>query len=239
MDNSPLVRDILHENVGVVIVQLIAGQNIHAPGVSESGDYFMTLQTSGALFDSSLDQSNTAMFTNMQTVIHDYRNIAITNISGGEAIQEPQTFSIRRSGSLLAQSGRLVLETADPNSLEQYAQSQGFALYQAYLRPDKTQDEVEHTLKFDQLKDYAVIYLNGQVVTTYEATSQPEKIFSLPRIERPGKLQILVESLGHNQNLDPTGIFGDVHFDDKLVRSWVVRLLPIDGLTERGTSSSV
>lgn len=161
VDHSPLVRDILKENTGVVIVQLIAGQNVRAPGISDSGDYFLTQQTAGALFDSSLDQSNTAMFTNMQTVIHNYRNMNVSNISEGELIQEPQSFSIRRSGSLLAQSGKLVLETTDPNSLEQYAQSQGFALYQAYLHPDRTQTEVEHTLKFTQLRDYAVIYLNG------------------------------------------------------------------------------
>ena len=161
VDDAPLVRDILHESTGVAIVQLTAGHNIRAPGISDSGDYFMTLQTAGALFDSSLDQSNTAMFANMQKVIHDYQNIDISNISEGEMTQEPQTFSIRKSGSLLAQSGKLVLETTDPNSFEQYAQSQGFVLYQAYLRPDRAQEEVEHTLKFDQLRDYAVIYLNG------------------------------------------------------------------------------
>ena len=130
------------------------------------------------------------------------------------------------------------MEATDPASFEQYAQNQGFLLYQAYLRPDKGEGEIEHVLKFEELRDYAVVYLNGQVVATYDASAQTEKAFSLPRVERPGKLQVLVESLGHNQNLDATGIFGDVYLDDKQVRSWVVRLLPIDGLTERGTTSN-
>lgn len=52
-------------------------------------------------------------------------------------------------------------------------------------------------LVFQNIHDYAHIYLNGRFVTGYSRTNSTSLTFNLPEIEAPGKLEVFCEAFGH------------------------------------------
>lgn len=52
-------------------------------------------------------------------------------------------------------------------------------------------------LKIGFVRNYAHVYLNGKFVTTFNSIKEKEFKVDLGTIEAPGKLEILVEAMGH------------------------------------------
>lgn len=186
-------------------------------------------QISSYDYDAPLDEAGntTDKFMKFRQVIQKY--------TSGNKLPEPAphkavitipavTFSSETS--LYDWLGKPVTNTA-PLSFEDLKQAYGFVLYRTTVEGGKSIQ-----LKIPELRDYAILFVNGQRVGVLDRRLKQDSIL----LTLPGgkvKLDILVENLGRI-NFGPyllknkKGITAGVMLDGKPVKNWTMYKLPFD-----------
>ncbi len=114
-----------------------------------------------------------------------------------------------------------------PEFFESWDQNQGLAVYATELPAGPAAP-----LAFANLHDYGLLYLDGKALATIDRRSGAAKPVALPARDKPAKLELLVEGMGHvnfttNMETDRKGLFGEVTLGGKPVKGWAVHPLPL------------
>ncbi len=134
-------------------------------------------------------------------------------------------FTLGECASLLDTLGEPV-ECPDPVPMEALDQSLGFILYRTRLDSDGP-----GRLAFDDVRDYAVIMLDGEAVGHIDRRlGQRDLVF---QARRGSRLDILVENCGRI-NYGPRfsgerkGVIGSVRWEQRELRGWQIYCLPFE-----------
>ena len=89
------------------------------------------------------------------------------------------------------------------------------------------------SLKFTHVSDYGQVYLNGKYIGNISRSHTNDFSIEMPEIVAPGKLEVLVESMGHRNvgsdiENDYKGLYDTVLFNGNAVSNWVLRRLPLE-----------
>ena len=117
-----------------------------------------------------------------------------------------------------------------PLHYEYYAQNQGMGIYESALPVGPG-----GILKFTNLADYGQVYLNGKFIGNISRSHTSDFSIEMPEVTAPGKLEVLVESMGHRNvgngiENDYKGLYDKVLFNGEPVSDWVLRRLPLEKL---------
>lgn len=112
---------------------------------------------------------------------------------------------------------------------EAFGQNQGMAVYSTTVPAGK-----EAKLEFENVHDYALVYLNGKQVGKLDRRLK-ERSLTLPPREKKSRLDIVVDTMGHinffvDMEKDRKGIYGKATLDDKELKNWTVFPLALDSL---------
>lgn len=171
------------------------------------------------------------------------RKVLAQHLAPGETLPDVPTLrptieipKIKLAGaeSLFASPGKPVKSDA-PLSFEDLGQDYGYVLYRT-----KISGPAEATLKINQLRDYAVVCVNGKRVATLDRRYKQDSV--LLKIDGPvAQLDILVENGGrinYGAQLvsNRKGILGPVTFGDQELSGWEMYRLPFDRAPKRATA---
>ncbi len=121
----------------------------------------------------------------------------------------------------------VVSKSAKPVHFEAFDQNQGMAIYKVAVPAGP-----EEKLTFPAMHDYAQVYLNGKKVGVLDRLKQENSIM-LPARQKPGHLEILVDTFGHlnfhvSMEFDRKGIYGPVKLGDKELKGWTIHPKPME-----------
>jgi beta-galactosidase len=123
-----------------------------------------------------------------------------------------------------------------PRSMEQFGQSYGYILYRTKIEAEQSGE-----LVISELRSYARIFVNGDLVGTLDRRKKQDRL----RIDIPsnGTLDILVEGTGRinftvELRSERQGINGPVSLAGKQVTGWQVFPLPMDDVSKLQFSKS-
>lgn len=177
------------------------------------------------------------------------RKVLAQHLAPGETLPEVPTLrptieipkiKITGTSNLLANPGQPV-KSETPLSFEDLDQSYGYVLYRTRIS-----GPVEATLKINQLRDYAVVCIDGKRVATLDRRYKQEAVPL--KISGPSaQLDILVENggrinYGSQMVSNRKGILGAVMLGDQELSGWEMFKLPFDRAPKRadaGTASAV
>lgn len=164
------------------------------------------------------------------------REIILSKLPAGEAVPEPPAdipameipeFTPKMHAGLWENIPK-PLRNKFPQApyFEQWGQNQGMAVYSTAVPAGPAEK-----LEFTNVHDYAHVYLNGEPVGTVDRRLG-QKSVSLPERAKAGKLDILVEAMGHinfhiSMESDRKGIYGPVKLGSRELKGWMVRPLPL------------
>lgn len=117
------------------------------------------------------------------------------------------------------------IDTVQPKPMEMFDQPHGYILYRTRI------DGLGGgALKFD-VRDYAIVYLNGQRIGTVDRRLKQDTI-EIPEVDGPAQLDIFVEALGRvnygPKMIDRKGIVGAVTLRLLTLMNWQVFTFPMD-----------
>ncbi len=109
----------------------------------------------------------------------------------------------------------------DAPYFEAFGQNQGLAFYRTTLPAGAA-----GTLDFDAVHDYAHVYLDGTLIATIDRRMKKTPI-AVPARKKAAELEFMVEGMGHinygnGMKTDRKGIVGEVRFDGKPLKNWIV-----------------
>lgn len=109
---------------------------------------------------------------------------------------------------------------------ELWGQNQGAAFYKTTIPAG-----AEETLQFQNLNDYAQVYVDGELVATLDR-GKGEKTVVIPARKKSAALEVMVEAMGHinfttDMETDRKGMHGSVKLGTKELKGWEVRPLPL------------
>lgn len=174
---------------------------------------------------------------------HDYRAVIARNLPAGTKLppieadipaMEIPAFTPERIAGLWDRVPATSFTTREqPVYFESFDQNQGIAVYSTTV-PAGPEEKLEWT----HIHDYAHFYLDGKFIGPLDRRVGPDRFLRLPARAIPGKLEILVESMGHinytthknadiGMEFDRKGLFGPVTLADRPLTGWSVRALPL------------
>ncbi|ALW85225.1 beta-galactosidase [Hymenobacter sedentarius] len=187
-------------------------------------------QVSSYDYDAPLDEAGNATpkFLAFRQVIAKYRPAGqpLPPVPAARPAAALPTLQLTRVASLLSRLPAPVVSST-PLTFEGLRQAYGFVLYRATVRGGRTQ-----LLKITELRDYAVVLVNGQRVGTLDRRLNQDSLrLALPK--GPVQLDILVENMGRinfgKYLLENTkGITQNVRLDGREVKDWRMYRLPFD-----------
>lgn len=110
---------------------------------------------------------------------------------------------------------------------ESFGQNQGMAVYSTTVPAG---DEAK--LEFENVHDYALVYMNGQQVGKLDRRLK-ERSLMLPSRDKKARLDIVVDTMGHinffvDMERDRKGIYGKATLGDHELKNWTVYPLALD-----------
>jgi len=110
---------------------------------------------------------------------------------------------------------------------EAWEQNQGLATYSTTIPAGP-----ETTFSYEHFNDYGHVYLDGQYIKTIDRRLGGKKSLTIPARNKPAKLEILVEAMGHinfhiAMEKDRKGLFGTLKLGNKVLDNWKVAPLPL------------
>jgi beta-galactosidase len=211
------------------------GANYKGPGTSYEP------QISSYDYDAPLDEAGnpTAKFRAFREVIAKYRPAGqpLPAVPAAKPSVALPAVQLAKASSLLAQLPKPVA-SQKPLTFENLKQAYGFVLYRTTVAGGKTQ-----TLKLTDLRDYAVVMVNGQRVGTLDRREHQDSLLvKLPA----GKVQLdlLVENLGRinfGEYLlqNNKGITKQVTLGGKELTGWQQYGLPFDQAPAVGQAAAI
>jgi beta-galactosidase len=190
-------------------------------------------QTSSYDYDAPLDEAGNATpkFMAFRQVIQKHlpAGAKLPAVPAAKPTITIKELTLSQTSDLLTNLPKPVASTK-PLTFEDLNQAYGFVLYRTQLDGGRT-----GTLQLKQLRDYGLVYVNGQRVAVLDRRlNQGSKQITLPK----GKvtLDILVENLGrinfgYYLNENRKGITEQVLFDGKEVTNWQNYSLPFENVT--------
>lgn len=191
-------------------------------------------QISSYDYDAPLDEAGNATDKFMK-----FRAVIQSNLPAGQTL--PEVPAAKRSMAIPAIQFQSAIKVADlltnpvrnlkPMTFEDLNQAYGFVWYRSTLNGGKT-----GTLKIKELRDYAVIMVNGKRVGILDRRNAQDSLsISLPK----GKvtLDILVENQGRinfgpNLLKNKKGITASVSFAGTEVKNWTMYKLPFNTVNQ-------
>jgi hypothetical protein len=115
-----------------------------------------------------------------------------------------------------------------PPYFESFGQNQGLAIYSVTLPAGAA-----GKFTYEHLNDYGLISLDGKLLQTVDRRLGKLKSVDIPARDKPAKLEILVEGMGHinfttGMESDRKGLFGAVKLDGVDIKGWGVQALPLN-----------
>lgn len=112
---------------------------------------------------------------------------------------------------------------------EAFGQNQGMAVYSTTVPAGN-----EAKLEFENVHDYALVYMNGQQVGKLDRRLK-ERSLTLPARDKKARLDVVVDTMGHinffvDMEKDRKGIYGKATLGDKELKNWTVFPLALDSL---------
>lgn len=189
-------------------------------------------QVSSYDYDAPLDEAGNATEKFVK-----FRSVIEKNLPAGQKLpptpavkptMEIAKISLDQSESVLANLPKPHIH-ATPLTFEDLSQAYGFVLYRTHLNGDKA-----GILKLNELRDYAVVMVNGKTVGTIDRRLKQDSLkISLPK----GRvtLDILVENLGRinfGEYLlkNKKGITKNVVFNGNEVKNWQMFGFPLNNV---------
>ena len=197
-------------------------------------------QVSSYDYDAPLDEAGnaTAKFLAFREVIARYRPAGqpLPPVPPARPATVLPTLQLTRVASLLSSLPASVASNT-PLSFEALQQAYGFVLYRATVPGGSTQ-----TLKITDLRDYAVVLVNGQRVGTLDRRLKQDSL-SIAFPKGLVRLDILVENMGRinfgKYLLENTkGITKSVHLGGREVKRWQMYSLPFGKAPEVASAAA-
>jgi len=195
--------------------------------------------TSSYDYDSPLDEAGrpTAKYFALRDVIKKYLPAGETlpEVPATRDLIEIPAFELKRSANITTLLGKPVVSPR-PLSMEEIGQNYGFVLYRKKLA-----STFNGELKFDSLRDYGLVYIDGKAVGTLDRRLK-QNALSI-NVSAGSTLDILVENngrinFGRDFNLDRKGIVGDVWLGSEAVKDWEIYGLPLSDVSPTRTGKS-
>jgi beta-galactosidase len=224
----------LNNNVSFCFYMIYGGTNFGFMNGANYGGKFQPQPTSYD-YDAPIDEIGrpTAKYFAL-------RKVLAQHLASGETLPDvPNTIPLIEIPTIALNGGASLVDylskstrSETPMGFEDLGQDYGYVLYRT-----KISGPIEATLKIDQLRDYAVICVDGKRIATldrrYKQDSVPLKITGAA-----AQLDILVENSGRinygSQMIsNRKGILGSVTLGDQELRGWEMFKLPFDRVPER------
>lgn len=150
---------------------------------------------------------------------------------------EVAEFTPKRWSSLWAELPYAVPVTGNM-WFETWNQNQGIVVYQTELPAGPAA-----TFHFEHLNDYGQIYLDGKSIGRFDRRANPAKSMPIPAREKPAKLEVLVEGMGHinfgaGMETDRKGLFGKLSLDQTELKNWKISKMPLASATVVGAKAN-
>ena len=188
--------------------------------------------TSSYDYDAPLDEAGrpTEKFYAIRDVIKEYLPAGETLPElpkSADLIEIPQ-FDLNETTDLFSLLGKPIT-FAKPLSMEEAGQNYGFILYRKKLEKDANAD-----LKFENIRDYAHIFNNGNLVGRLDRRLHERSL--AVRFKTDTVLDVLVENGGrlnfrYDFIFDRKGIVGAVTIGGQTLENWQIYNLPLDNLS--------
>lgn len=161
----------------------------------------------------------TSLYQKYREAIQDAIDEKLIDIPDPIPVMNLSSVELKKVADIWAQTPQ-VSTSDDAKHFEFFDQNQNFISYETTLATGSG-----GILKFDKLRDYSKIYLNGNLIGTINRCKTDKYEIQLPDISEPGKLEVMVEAFGHiNYGMimetDRKGIVGDVTFNGEKVTGW-------------------
>jgi beta-galactosidase len=193
--------------------------------------------TSSYDYDSPLDEAGrpTAKYYALRDVIkkHLPAGEILPDVPTSRDLIEIPAFDLKETAAMYSLLGKPI-RSEKPLSMEAIGQSYGYVLYRK-----KVGKAVGGELKFDSLRDYGLIYVDGKAVGTLDRRLKQNTIPI--KANQGSTLDILVENngrlnFGRDFNLDRKGILGDVWLGGEALKDWEIYGLPLADLSNLKSS---
>ena len=187
-------------------------------------------QTSSYDYDAALDESGrpTAKYFAFRDVIAKHTNVPLLAVPPSDSTIAIAPFELGETASLWTTLGAPV-HVERPRSMETFGQSYGYIDYRTTLR-----GPARGTLAIHDVRDYAQIYLNGQLAGTLDRRLAQDSI-AIDAPDPATRLDILVENSGRVNFAKPLrterkGITRSVTLDGRELAGWDVFTLPMSSV---------
>jgi beta-galactosidase len=188
--------------------------------------------TSSYDYDSPLDEAGrpTPKYYALRDVIKKYLPAGETlpEVPATRDLIEIPAFDLKETTGLMSLLGKPV-RSGKPMSMESIGQNYGYVLYRK-----KLVKAFSGELKFDSLRDYGLIYVDGKAIGTIDRRLKQNAVTI--NAKEGSTLDILVENngrlnFGREFNLDRKGIIGDVWLGGESLKDWGMFGLPLTDLS--------
>jgi beta-galactosidase len=241
---APQLEDldyILKRGAGVNIYMFHGGTSFgFMSGSSSTNQQFLPDVTSYD-YDAPLDEAGhpTAKYFAYRELLAKLSNAPLPPVPPVVPVITLPSITLRQSASLWDNLPKPV-KSEYPQAMEYLGQSYGYILYRTELSGPASVN-----LEFDELHDYAQVYLNGKQVGTLDRRLGQNQI-PLVVAEKSARLDILVENSGriNSQKVmrsELKGITHEVRFGGTPLKGWEIFCLPptfVENVKYRSTSVS-
>lgn len=188
--------------------------------------------TSSYDYDSPLDEAGrpTPKYYALREVIKRHLSAGETlpDVPPSKELIEIPSFELKRTTDLTTFLGKPVASTKTL-SMEDLGQSYGFVLYR-----NKLEKAVSGELKFDSLRDYGLVYVDGKLQGTVDRRIKQNSVTI--NASAGSTLDILVENngrvnFGRDFNTDRKGVIGDVWLGGDALTGWQNYSLPLSDIS--------
>lgn len=181
-------------------------------------------------YDSPLDESGKTTpkyFAIRETIQKYFPDEKLPEIPASADLIEIPQFQLNETAELFSILGK-PKTSEKPLSMEEAGQNYGFILYRKKLEKD-----FQGELKFENLRDYGHIFVNGNLVGKLDRRLK-ENALSI-NVKAGSTLDILVENggrinFGKEFIFDRKGIVGDVSLGGEILKNWEIFNLPLENL---------
>jgi beta-galactosidase len=232
---EPQIEDlkyILKRGVGVNIYMFHGGTSFGYYAGSTGGKSFLPDVTSYD-YDAPLDEAGhpTEKYFAYRKVLATFNTAPIPSIPKVPPVVTLRAARLNERASLWENLPSPV-SSEEPMPMEHFGQSFGYILYRKVLYAAPASE-----LAVDDVHDFALIYLDGELAGTIDRRASVHSGLQLPAINDGTRLDILVANDGrinhtHEMQFDNKGITHEVSLGGTVLKGWQVYLLP---LGEHGT----
>lgn len=200
-------------------------------GSSNSSKGFFQPDISSYDYDSPLDEAGktTKKYQLLRETIkkHLPPGEQIPEVPADTRLIEIPEFELRETTNLNALLKNPV-PSEKPRSMEEIGQDYGFVLYRKKLGSGS-----RGTLKFEAVRDYALVFVDGQRVGSLDRRLDQNEITINGK--EGSTVDILVENhgrlnIGKDMGLDRKGITGSIRLGSEELKNWQIYSLPLDNL---------